>query len=133
MFTQKRYVAHTYVSTKCDVTALQKQTKSFGVSFESFVVKAAAKAFKRVFPEHSSSVSQFTAGGLNYYPDASQASLTALNHTQTQPSSQNFSASTPGSAVTVSQVSAALECLPVSSPQTMISLHFSQPTVEVVA
>lgn len=130
MFTQKRYVAHTYMSTKVDVSAIQKQTKSFGISFEAYVVKAASKAFKRIFPDHPGSVSHF-ASGLRFHPEASQSSLTAIQNSEIQQTS-NFTDSTPSSAVTVTQVSSALECLPVSSPQTLISLHFSQPTVEVV-
>jgi hypothetical protein len=60
MFSQKRYVAHTYMSSKCDVSNITKQIKAAGdaVSFESFLVKAAAKAFRNVLPEGSAHVSR---------------------------------------------------------------------------
>jgi len=51
---QKRYVAHTYMSSKCDVTAITAQLEAMqdeSVSFESFLLKAAAKAFSKAFPE----------------------------------------------------------------------------------
>ena len=54
MHHQKRYVAHTYMSSKCDVTSIDKQIEATGgaAGFESYVLKAASKAFSKVFPDH---------------------------------------------------------------------------------
>ena len=54
MANQKRYVAHTYMSSKCDVTAVTAQLKEMSeesVTFESFLLKAASRAFSKAFPE----------------------------------------------------------------------------------
>ena len=51
---QKRYAAHTYMSSKCDVTTVAAQLEALkdeSVTFESFLLKAAAKAFGKAFPE----------------------------------------------------------------------------------
>lgn len=51
---QKRYAAHTYMSSKCDVTAIAAQLQEMNedsVSFESFLLKAASRAFSKAFPE----------------------------------------------------------------------------------
>lgn len=52
--TQKRYVAHTYMSSLCDVSIIEAQVKELGIetiSLDNYVLKAASKAFIKVFPD----------------------------------------------------------------------------------
>lgn len=44
----------------------------------------------------------------------------------------NFTSGNPESAITITQVDSALECLPIANPESMINLHFSSPQVEVI-
>lgn len=41
----KRYLGHTYISSKCEVSQLLSEFTNNDVPFESFVLKAAQKAF----------------------------------------------------------------------------------------
>lgn len=54
IFTQKRYVAHTYMSSMCDVSIIEEQVKELGmdtIAYDNYVLKAASKAFSKVFPD----------------------------------------------------------------------------------
>jgi hypothetical protein len=51
MGTAKKLVAHSYMSSKADVTAANELIKVGSASFESYVLKAASAAFKKVFPQ----------------------------------------------------------------------------------
>ena len=54
IFTQKRYVAHTYMSSQCDVSIIEAQVKELGadtIAYDNYVLKAASKAFGKVFPD----------------------------------------------------------------------------------
>ena len=37
------------------------------VTFETFVLKAAAKAFNNVFPDHPSDINRYQSGGLKHF------------------------------------------------------------------
>lgn len=57
IFNQKRYVAHTYLSCRTDVSTIVSQMEGNDISFESYVLKAASKSFHKVFPDEASSIS----------------------------------------------------------------------------
>lgn len=134
MFTQKRWVAHTYMSSRVNVSAILKQIQNSGekISFESYVVKAAAKAFHKVFPDQASNVSHFvTNSGLRFHERAHEFNLRALNSASLHESVVNFTPSNPASGVTVTHIDTSTESLPISNNQSMINLHYTSPSAEV--
>lgn len=47
----KKFVAHSYMSSKADVTSANELLKHGSASFEDYVIKAASKAFTKVFTQ----------------------------------------------------------------------------------
>jgi hypothetical protein len=64
------------MSSKCDVSLVAKQIKALGddssVSFESYLLKAAAKSFSKVFPEEGSNISRVHQSGLTFHKAADE-------------------------------------------------------------
>ena len=68
------------MSSKCDVTAIDIQLKNAeGVSFESYVIKAASKSFAKVFKDvGATNVSRVVGGekqGIQFYENANELQL----------------------------------------------------------
>ena len=136
MHTQKKYAAHTYVSVKCNVSDIVKQINQIGdsnIQFENFLLKAVSKAFSKAFPDNGAvNISRVVnAGGLQVYGAANESQLGSLSNSEIHSDILNFSNAAPESHVTVSQVDQAIDCLPIVSSRSMISLHYSAPTNEV--
>ena len=99
------------------------------------MIKAASKAFHRVFPEETSSISQFVNGqgaGLRFHERAHELNLGALNQTQIHENLVNFSTQNPVSAITVTHVDNSMESLPITNQQSMINLHYTSPFSQVL-
>mmetsp|Transcript_12729 Transcript_12729/g.21458 ORF Transcript_12729/g.21458 Transcript_12729/m.21458 type:complete len:168 (-) Transcript_12729:194-697(-) len=139
MHEQKRYRAHAYQSANCDVTVIHGLLAQMNVDFETYVIKAASKAYSRVFGVAKVNVSRVIAdqvsqaNGLNYIPAANEKQLSQLMDLQLHDGLQAFSNQAPQSEITVSQVDNSLESLPIVNQNTQISLHFTNPSQEVVA
>ena len=74
---QKKLAAHSYMSSKCDVTEIDAQLQnSEGISFESFILKAASKSFSKVFKDvDTTNVSRVVTGdeqGIQFYKSANE-------------------------------------------------------------
>ena len=65
------------MSSKCDVTEIEAQLQnSEGISFESFILKAASKSFSKVFKDvDTTNVSRVVTGdeqGIQFYESANE-------------------------------------------------------------
>ena len=130
------------MSSVCDVSSIDNQMKIVGddsVSFESYLLKAASKAFSKVFPEQQKAnvsrvvSSQDGEDGLQYYQAANDLRLSQLGSNDLHEGLSSFSAGSPPSQLTISQVNNSWESLPIVSPTALISLHFTQPQTQVLA
>ena len=126
MHHQKRYVAHTYISSKVEVSNCKN------ASFEAFVLKASAKALAQVFPEHAKpSINRIlSSGNMKVIDGANQKSLSSLSDAEVK--NLNTFTNAPSAHLTVSQIDSSLESLPIASPGSLINLHFTNPTREVL-
>jgi len=126
---QKRYVAHTYMSSKCDVSTIVKRIEANpenSVSFESYLLKAAAKAFK-IVAEEQASIARVTSAGTQLYPNADELGLESLGNTAVNEDVRSFSPQSPATGLTVTQIEHSLESLPIATPGSLMSLHFTLP------
>jgi len=118
-------LAHAYISKPCDVSVIIKDFKD--VPFESFVLKAAAKAFKDVVNNEKLTISRVksvedrhyvaNANDLRVGQFASSMVATALE-------SQRL--------ITVHRISNAVEALPICEEPALISVHFTDPKADVI-
>jgi len=93
------------MSSKCDVSLIDKQIQAAdgAVNFESYLIKAAAKAFHKLFPEMQSNVSRIVSnGGVVLHSQAHEQSLSSLSHGELHEDLANFSGALPSAALTVS-------------------------------
>ena len=111
------------MSSKCDVSNIDQS------NLEQTILKAASLAFHKTFPDHDHKglVRVNQPGSATLFSSAHEQSISAFSEGQESDSS-NVNA-----AITVTQVSGSTESLPISSPGSMISLHFSTPMQEVVS
>lgn len=135
IFVQKRYVAHTYISSVCDVSAVQKQVAAIGddqITLQNFLHKAAAKAFAKTFPEiGAANIARVVPGGLEFTQAANNLQLGGLSGQETHEVS-NFGSNSPPAHIIISQVESSMEALPIADASSIISLHFTAPKAEVV-
>lgn len=70
-------------------------------TYESFLIKAAAKAFNKMFPDHPSHVSRVVSGGSVLFSQAHEQTLSSLSQGASHEGVLNFSKSLPAGAITV--------------------------------
>ena len=112
IFTQKRWAAHTYMSSMCDVSIIEAQVKEFGVdtiAYDNYVLKAASKAFSKVFPDEpkvnlQQVISNKEDKGMKFIEAANEQSITALGASETFADLYAYSADSPACTLTVSKV-----------------------------
>lgn len=127
----KKMLAHSYMSTKSDVSAICKDFAE--VPFEAFVVKAAQRAFQVVLAEGDSSspvnVARVTGlGKQTLYARVQEQRLNQLVE-QAQPEAAPIM---DPLLLKVHQVAEAVESFPVSDNGALISIHYCLPASEVV-
>ena len=94
------------MSSVCDVTAIDSQIRAVGdenVTFENYLLKAASKAYHKVF-EHNANVSRVTADGLQYYQSANEKQLSGLSSAshEVHEGLNSFGSGSPAAHITVS-------------------------------
>ena len=73
MHLSKKLTAHSYISSKCNVSRIIKQMEEDdSVNFEGYVLKAASVAYKKVFPELDANLARIEADGIRFYQDANE-------------------------------------------------------------
>lgn len=130
------------MSSKCDVTAISAQLEAMqdeSVNFESFVLKAAAKAFSKAFPEVEAKniarvVQDAEQVGVQFHARANELQMGDF---ASQEVAEGMYGHTQADAISacplvISQVAHSVESLPIVSHAALISLHFTQPQTEVV-
>ena len=135
IFTQKRYAAHTYMSSMCDVSIIEAQVKELGgdaVAYDNYVLKAASKAFSKCFPEEpqvnlQQVISSHEDKGMKFIQAANEQPIGALGGGETFADLYAYSTDSPACTLTVSKVANTFESLPIVSNRSLISLHFTQP------
>jgi hypothetical protein len=102
----KKLVAHSYMSSKADVTAASELLKHGSASFESYVIKAASAAFAKVFPDDAN-VARVVDGeesGVKFIQKANEMLLEDLTNAELTAGVNNFSDGLPQCGLTVTQV-----------------------------
>lgn len=73
------------------------------VTFENYVLKAASKAFTKVFDGHDeANVSRVTENGLKYFRAANEKQLSSLGNAEEHEGLHNFGADAPASQISIS-------------------------------
>lgn len=112
------------MSSKVDVTGINQEL------FEGYLLKAASKAYSKVFGS-SVNVSRIVSDGLKYYEAANEMQIGQFGSSEVH-SVSAFSSNSPPSGLTISSVNSSLESLPIVDGKSLISLHFTPPQSEVL-
>jgi len=115
----KKYLAHSYMSTKVDVSVILQEFPN--VALDSWVMKAAQKAFKKTISPEPLTIQREE----HAYPNADELRVGQLV-------SENASVGENDLLIQVYQLKNAVESLPIAVAGTTIALHFSEPNLEVV-
>ena len=68
MQSSKRHNAHSYITSKCDVSLIEEQLEMVeAANYEGFVLKAASQVFTRVFPAHDANLARIEPDGVRFY------------------------------------------------------------------
>lgn len=68
MHVSKKLTAHSYISSKCNVSRVIAQMDADQTAdFEGYVLKAASAAYKKVFPELDVNMARVEADGIRFY------------------------------------------------------------------
>jgi hypothetical protein len=118
-------LAHAYITKPCDVSAIVKDFKD--VPFDSFVFKAAAKAFKETVNNEKLTISRVkTIDDKHFVDNANDLRVGQFANSMVQ------SALDSQHLITVHRISNAVEALPICEEPALISVHFTDPKADVI-
>lgn len=101
------------------------------MTIDTYLVKAASKAFQKIFKQSNVDISQFTQGTLHHFKSTDKQTTSQLKPTDLKVKS-SFAADVPASLLEIHQVSHSVEALPITNPHALLTLHFTQPQQDVV-
>ena len=68
MHISKKLTAHSYISSKCNVSTIVSYLENGdSADFEGYVLKAASASFKKVFPLMDANLARIEADGIRFY------------------------------------------------------------------
>jgi len=125
----KRLLGHAYITSKVNVSAT-KEGFFAEVPFESFVLKAAQKAFKNAVNDLELDISRVhghDSKSLYVHVDDLRVGqlVDAAQSTTSYPTSSQF--------ITVHQTANSVESLPICEDPAILSIHYTLPQTEVIA
>ena len=125
------------MSSKCDVTAISDQLELLqdeSITFESFLLKAASRAFTKVFPEvETPNIAQVVQDseqlGVKFHQRANELQMSDFAAQELSEGVYGYdSAAAIGAcSLTITQVANSVESLPIINHAALISLHFTEP------
>jgi pyruvate/2-oxoglutarate dehydrogenase complex dihydrolipoamide acyltransferase (E2) component len=130
------------MSSKCDVTAITAQVNLLNessVTFESFVLRAASRAFTKAFPEVETQniarvVQDSEELGVKIHERANESRMSDFASQELAAGVYGHDSGEAISAcpLTITHVRNSTESLPIVNHAALISLHFTQPRTEVI-